>query len=178
MPNPVWFELTGTYNRWTVIRFSHSKNGKRYWWCRCQCGTEKAIVAGNLKNGTSKSCGCLDNEKRLERNFKHGHAQREKKSRTWMIWVGIKDRCSRNGHTSYKYYGGRGVIICDGWKNDFSAFLAAVGERPPGLTIDRRDPYGHYSCGYCMQCQENHWPMNCRWATKKEQAQNRRRRAA
>lgn len=77
--------------------------------------------------------------------------------------------------SDHKNYGARGITVCDGWRNSFDAFYKAVGPRPMHeLTIDRTDNDGNYSCGECEQCKANGWPMNCRWATRREQSLNRR----
>jgi hypothetical protein len=108
---------------------------------------------------------------------KHGHASTHGRaaSPTYKTWLGIKKRCFDPKYEYYEYYAGRGITVCERWKNSFSAFLEDVRERPPGLSIDRIDNDKGYSCGRCAHCASHGWLANCRWATPKEQANNRRR---
>jgi len=85
----------------------------------------------------------------------------------------MKDRCYNPKNSHYHRYGGRGVRICERWLNSFEDFFADMGMCPVTKTIDRIDNNGNYSCGKCRKCRKNHWPMNCRWATSIEQANNR-----
>lgn len=164
------------FDRLTVQALSgvHPKRGT-LWQCRCECGGERVVDANRLLAGAVRSCGCLNDEVRAGRlsayrsehptlTIKHCHGRRGKKTATYNIWMGMRERCNNpNGH-AWKYYGGAGVRVCERWE-DFKNFLADMGERPPGLSIDRYpDPYGDYE------------PGNCRWATAFEQRHNRRAR--
>jgi len=103
------------------------------------------------------------------------HGQR-RDGATYVTWCGVKARCNNSKNPVYKYYGGRGVRVCKGW-SVFTNFFDDMGERSFVYSIERIDNNGNYSCGKCEQCIKNHWPMNCRWATRKEQANNRRPRS-
>jgi hypothetical protein len=157
-------DLTGRdFNRWHVlIRAENSKEGRSRWSCRCQCGTEKTILGKVLLNGHSQSCGCLNIEKIIARSTKHGHSRPKNESPTYRIWKGMMSRCYNPRVLCYARYGGRGITICKRW-HDFRNFLRDMGERPPGLTIERKNNSRNYS------------PKNCCWATFTEQARNTRK---
>lgn len=94
---------------------------------------------------------------------------------TYEIWRGMKRRCSRVAAKDYAAYGGRGIVVCGGWKTSFAVFLEDMGERPSSdHSIDRKDGDGHYSCGHCEECVANGWVANCRWATRAEQRRNQK----
>lgn len=131
--------------------------------CKCDCGVEKAARLSHLKSGATQSCGCLQKEAAAQANKRHGHYVNNEPSPEYRVWAGMKGRCYSRKNTSYPRYGGSGVTVCERWRFSFPNFLADMGPRPPGYTIDRIDAAGNYE------------PGNCRWATYKEQ--NRRRKS-
>lgn len=162
---PAFIDLTGQmFGRWAIIaREGSDKHGGPLWRCRCQCGTERLVSGLGLRNGTSRSCGCLMREVSAETIRKtrttHGHCRGRQRTRTWVIWRAIKDRC---GH-GRDLYGRHRITMCDRWRESFENFLADMGECPsPEHTIDRwPNQKGNYERN------------NCRWATMKEQQNNR-----
>ena len=143
------------FGRWTVVKEAERKRNTRYWHCKCECGTEKAVYQGTLVNGRSPSCGCISKE----RMTNHGLY----KSKEFKVWSGMISRCKNESQVSYPNYGGRGITVCDRWAKSFSAFISDMGMRPDGnYEIDRIDGDGNYE------------PSNCRWATPSENSQNRR----
>lgn len=104
---------------------------------------------------------------------RNNRSTNKNKPGAYRSWAAAKLRCFYERNSSYKNYGGRGITMCLRWRNDFEAFLKDMGERPEKTSIDRIDNDGHYSCGKCKECKDNNWKMNCRWATAKQQNENR-----
>jgi hypothetical protein len=128
--------------------------------CQCDCGATKEIAGSSLSYGLTRSCGCLAREMRGERSprFKHGRTG----TREYMTWQNMLKRCYVTDHKDFENYGGRGIAVCQRWRDSFADFLEDVGPRPEGKTLDRRNNDGNYE------------PSNCRWATPAEQANNQR----
>lgn len=147
-----------TFNYLTVISDKVIMKGeKRCYECRCKCGAVRVVIATLLTNGRTKSCGCIKAVTSKLYHFRsHGHS----KSPTYISWRQMLARCLNPNSDSYPYYGGRGIEICDRWQESFENFLADMGERPPGMTLDRKNNNGDYE------------PGNCRWATPKQQNRN------
>lgn len=151
------------FNRWTLVEFLASKNGRRFGVCECACGTRRKLQLENVWNGRSKSCGCLKPEANSKAHKTHGFAGanfRHVKSE-YRIWALMLQRCKNPNNPAYDRYGGSGISVCERW-HKFENFLADMGRRPEGRSLDRVDGRGNYE------------PGNCRWATDLEQGRNRK----
>lgn len=147
---PRLLNLAGqTFTRWTVLGYAGRSKGIHRWYCQCVCGNVKITPSGRLRNGNSKSCGCITR--------KHGQYQTPE----YHSWENMRQRCNNPRATEYFRCGARGVTVCKQW-DSFEVFLADMGPKPtPQHTLDR----------YPNQ-RGNYEPSNVRWATKKEQANN------
>lgn len=139
-------------------RVGIAQKPKSLWLCKCDCGNEKVVLRSSLITGNTKSCGCLELETKRAIHLKHGMA----KTRLWNIWINMKSRCESTKNKDYKYYGGRGITVCEEWKA-FESFMnwSFKNGYKDELTLDRIDNDAGYE------------PNNCRWATRKEQTRNR-----
>lgn len=133
------------------------------WNCRCDCGTEKAVALSALMSGDTQSCGCYRNERTRAVKVTHGETPSGKpRAREYRAWRAAKNRCYNSRDKRYAEWGGRGIRMCDEWRNDYTAFVRDMGRCPPGRSLDRINNDGHYE------------PGNCRWATPLQQTHNRR----
>ncbi len=149
-------DLTGMkFGRLTVLKRS-SRQGRVIWWeCVCECGVWKEVRGFNLRNGSTKSCGCLNWD--IIHGIEHGMTGTPE----YICWSGIKRRCYNPKDTHWKTYGGRGISVCERWVNSFENFYADMGPRPDGYTIERVDVNGNYE------------PSNCKWIPARDQHCNK-----
>lgn len=140
------------FGRLTILKFSHKTNWKKYYLCQCDCGNKKAIYDYSLKKGETKSCGCLYKESRggIINHF------------LYKRWIGIKARCYNENFKEFDRYGGRGIFMCEEWKNNARAFIdwSMKNGYKKGLELDR------------INNDDGYYPENCRWVKHQENSRN------
>ena len=153
-------DLTGkVFGHLTAISCERNDaHGNKIWRCVCECGNYAYVTASHLLSGHTRSCGCIVSQRLTKRNTTHGQSS----ERLYRIWKAMRQRCNNHNHAAFKRYGGRGIKVCDGWK-EFGVFQewAISHGYSDVLTIDRINNNGNYE------------PSNCRWVTLKEQQDNR-----
>ncbi len=158
---PALKNLTGAiFGKWTVLEYAGPGSDGATWKCVCECGTSRVVISHSLLNGKSASCGCWQRERMAVTSRRHGHQSGGKQSPTYKSWRNMLNRCNNAKHPSYRNYGGKGIAVCETWTS-FDVFLADMGVRPDGETLDRIKSDAGYS------------KENCRWCSMKEQANNR-----
>lgn len=153
--------LGSTFGRLTVVGQSDPTPSREVrWLCKCECGAMATVSGSSLRLGRVLSCGCLrrENPKRI----KHGHSKGRVRTREHSTWHNMLTRCYNHNHKQFKYWGGRGITVCNRWRFSFECFIQDMGPCPAGYSIERIDNDGNYE------------PGNCHWIPKIRQSTNQR----
>ena len=157
------------FGRLVAKEIAGKMGSRTLWLCECDCGSSTVVSISNLRNGHTRSCGCLVIDACIAAKKTHGGKGKYKQDRLYNVWRAMKQRCCRETDPTYKWYGANGVQVCDLWQNSYEAFRNWSYEHgyddkaPRGVcTIDRIDPYGNYE------------PANCRWVSMAVQGKNKR----
>lgn len=154
-------DITGMrFSRLTIIKFKGVECNHAVWFCRCDCGNEVIARGGDIRQGKTKSCGCLSRDNTISRSTKHGCGSRSNKSGAYIAWKNMIRRCGPNAKEKHRYYE-KGITVCQEWRQSFEQFLLDMGEPKEGFTLERINNNDGYK------------PDNCMWASRKQQTRNR-----
>ena len=165
LPAKVKNETGARFGKLTALEFVCLRGGgtrKAIWLCSCDCGKSIEVAGTDLRSGNTKSCGCLKVENGAQQNLRHGGAAGKALTGAYRSWRSMLARCNSPSNNRYREYGARGIAVSEAWR-DFATFLADMGERPDGMSLERDDPNGNYT------------PANCRWLPIAQQARNTRK---